>query len=87
MDYLIQLHNVPHEIQFYVEELRPYGEITRHVASLPLFVYISSEWDKDILENATGVKKVWEKKYVNTPLSALYGRNWTELLGTKHEND
>jgi hypothetical protein len=57
-DYLIELHNVPHEVALYVEELKMYGDIKRYSERFPLWIWLESPWEKDILEKAMGVKQV-----------------------------
>ncbi len=62
MEYMIELHNVPHELALYVEELKLYGDVTHHNDSYPVYVWMDSLWDKDILETSFGVKKVYPKR-------------------------
>lgn len=63
MKYMIELQNVPSEIYFYIAEMKDFGEVVMHPESLPTFVWLESEWEKDILEGLYGVKKVYEPKY------------------------
>ena len=57
-EYLIELHNVPHEVAMYVEELKLYAEIKRYSERFPLWVWVESPWEQDILETIYGIKKV-----------------------------
>lgn len=82
MKYMIELHNVPHEIYMYVEEVKLFGDVTRHDEKFPTYVWIDSEWEKDILETIMGVKKVWPKRYDSTAFDFVKHSNWTELEGT-----
>lgn len=84
-EYFIVLHNVPHEIQLYIEELKEYGEITHRSERYPTQVWLSSYWDMDIIQSAMGVKQVYPKRFSSIPVSVIHDRNWTELLGTKWE--
>lgn len=56
--YLVELHNVPHEIALYVEELKMYADVKRHSERFPLWIWVESPWEQDILENIMGVKQV-----------------------------
>lgn len=87
MKYMLELHNVPHEITMYVEEIKLYGEVMRHTERYPQYVWIDSPWDKDIIETIMGVKQVWAKRYDSTPIGITVGRNWAELEGTKWEEN
>lgn len=82
MKYLIELHDVPHELILYVEELKLYGEVTHHRKT---FVWLESFWEIDILQSVMGVKQVYPKRFDVTPISVTHNRGWTELLGTKWE--
>jgi hypothetical protein len=83
MKYLIELHNVPHEIAMYVAEIEMFGEITQYKESFPLFVWVDSEWETDILSEIMGVRKVWPKKYDSTSFDFVKHSKWSELEGTK----
>jgi hypothetical protein len=83
--YLIEFHNVPHELRLYLEEIKVYGEIRHTTDKMPQYVWLESFWDLDIVEGAMGVKKVYPKRHNSTPLSVTHNRGWTELLGTKWE--
>ncbi|MNS83625.1 hypothetical protein D3C71_901050 [compost metagenome] len=63
MKYMVILHNVPHEIFIYLEELKVYGEIVHHKEKYPTIVYIESLWDKEIIASVFGVKEVREPLY------------------------
>lgn len=62
MEYLIELHNVSFEIGMYIADLSDFGEITRYCEQYPTYVWLSSSWEKDILESIHGVKQVWPKR-------------------------
>lgn len=83
MEYLIELHNVPFEIPMYVADLTAYGEITRHGEWFPIYVWLTSPWEQDIIEVVFGVKKVWPRRYKAIPLHPTHGRTWVDLMGTK----
>lgn len=83
MDYLIELHNVPYELEFYKADLQEYGQIFRYSERFPRYIWLSSPWESDILEAVFGVKQVWPKKYNHIPLHPTYGRTWVDLMGTK----
>jgi hypothetical protein len=83
--YMIEFHNVPHELSLYFEEIKVYGEVFYYNERYPMYIWIESFWEKDILESAFGVKKVYPKRFNSIPLSVLHDRNWTELLNTKWE--
>jgi hypothetical protein len=85
--YLIELHNVPHEVVLYFEELKHYGQVTNRSERYPTFIWMESFWDIDILQSAMGVKKVYPKRFNSTPISVLHDRKWTELLNTKWEEN
>lgn len=63
MKYLIEFHNVPHEIALYVEEIKIYGEVVLYQERYPMYLYLESPWDKEILEEQLGVKQVREPLY------------------------
>lgn len=65
--YMIELHNVPHELELFVSELSLYGEITYQNPRYPTFVWMESFWDKDILESSLGVKTVRPKREETEP--------------------
>lgn len=60
---MVILHNVPHEIFLYLEELRVYGEIVHHKEKYSTIVYLESPWDKEIISSVFGVKEVREPLY------------------------
>ncbi|RPK20101.1 MULTISPECIES: hypothetical protein [Paenibacillus] len=62
MEYMVELHNVPHEIPTYISELMLYGDITYQVERYPVYVWMESMWDLDILSSSLGVKKVHQKR-------------------------
>lgn len=62
--YLIMLHNVPHEIQMYVEEIKMHGDILYHSQRYPTNIWLESYWEQGILEEVIGVKKVYPKRMV-----------------------
>jgi hypothetical protein len=81
-NYMIELHNVPHELQLYIEEIKMYGNIQYNSSR---YVWLETMWDEDILKNALGVKKVYPKRFSCDPFGMTEGRNWTELIGTKYD--
>lgn len=57
--YMIELHHVVHEVSMYLADLEMYGDITHYNERYPVYVWIESLWDKDIIESVYGIKKVW----------------------------
>lgn len=85
MQYFIELHNVPHEIALYVAELKLFVSVEHYNERYPTYLWVETEWDKDILESLLGVKKVNPKRYRAVPADVRLGRNWTDLLGSRWE--
>jgi hypothetical protein len=81
-EYFIELHQT-NALYMCIADLADYGAITRHLERYPTQIWISSPWDKDIIEAIPGVKTVREKKHDHIPLSPTYGRTWVDLMGTK----
>lgn len=63
MTYMIEVHNVQHEIYMYIEELKLYGDIVHHSELFPTYIWLESDWEHDILKELYGVKSVREPKY------------------------
>lgn len=60
--YLVELHNVPHELTLYRSELSQYGTITYCTDYMPTYVWVDSPWDIDVIMDYFGVKKVHLKR-------------------------
>lgn len=65
--FMIELHLVVHEITMYLADLELYGDITHYNERYPVFVWIETPWDKDIIEGINGIKTVWEPNVLRSP--------------------
>lgn len=71
MKYMIELHYVAAELELYAEELKQYGLLIHRSDRYPAVLWLESEWDKEILEQVYGVKKVRLPIYQREEMSVL----------------